>query len=348
MKRIFYPYVVGSDSPIPNLFEHISEYVASEGYEITILSDGRERLLNHPNVRERYAGEPGSIRRRLRHLRACLEAHDVVHTGGIAHYRISQISHARNRSLRHLHTFRVDVDTPTFPTERKRKLLEFADRVTAVSEHTASTVKAEYGVEPDVVYNGVDVETFHPNHPAPAGIALDGDAEPTFLFVGNFVERKRPGHVIDVARRVENARFLLFGDGPLFDSVRRDAAELDNVTLFGRVEKSRLPAIYANCTGLLFPSVREGCPNVVLEAMASGKPVVGYDATSMPELVVHERTGWLADRDDVDGLVEGVRFLMERDPDHVATETRSYVEDRHRFERIAEEYLELYDDLLAE
>lgn len=346
MKRIFYPYTIGSDSPIPNLFENIGEYVASDGYEITVLSNGRRRILNHPDILERYAGEPGSAKRRLQFLRSCVSKHDLIHTGGLAHYNISRISHLRNRSLRHLHTFRVDVNSRTFPTERKRQLLEYADRVSAVSEHTASTVEDAYDIDPTVIYNGVDTDVFHPNHSVPNDILPDADGTPTFVFVGNFVDRKRPHHVIDVAREVESARFLMFGDGPLFDSVTQSADGLDNVTLFGRVEKSKLPAVYANCNGLLFPSVHEGCPNVVLEAMASGVPVVGYDTTSMPELVTQRRTGWLADPDDTEGLVEGVRFVMGRDVDEFTEKTREYVEEVHAFEHIADQYLDLYDELL--
>ncbi|MCO8244769.1 MULTISPECIES: glycosyltransferase family 4 protein [unclassified Haladaptatus] len=346
MKRIFYPYTIGSDSPIPNLFENIGGDVADSDYEITILSNRRNGIMNHPRIVERYAGEPGSVKRRLRYLKSCLEKHDLIHTGGLAHYKISQISHLRNRSLHHLHTFRVDVNSQTFPTERKRKLLELTDHVSAVSKHTASTVKEAYDVDAEVIYNGVDTEEFHPHHPAPSDIVSESDEKPTFMFVGNFVNRKRPNHVIDVAREVKDARFLLFGDGPMFDSVKRSADELDNVTVVGRVEKSKLPAIYANCTGLLFPSVREGCANVVLEAMASGKPVVGYDATSMPELVTHRRTGWLADRDDVDGLIEGVRHVMAEDADTMAERTRRYVEENHRFDRIADQYIDLYERMM--
>ena len=246
MRRIFYPYTIGSDSPIPNLFENIGEHVANDGYEITILSNRRTGILNHSDIRERYAGTPGSALRRLRYLGSCLGRHDLIHTGGLAHYTISRISHARNRSLRHLHTFRVDVDTPTFPTEQKRNLLEYADRVSAVSEHTAGTVREAYDVDVEVIYNGVDTDVFHPNHPAP-GHGLSGpDGKPTFMFVGNFVERKRPEHVVEVARQVDDAHFVMFGDGPLFDSVEQSADGLDNLTLAGRVDKSKLPAVYAN------------------------------------------------------------------------------------------------------
>ncbi|RRJ29468.1 glycosyltransferase family 4 protein [Halocatena pleomorpha] len=347
MTRIFYPYTTGSDSPIPNLFENIGKHVASDGYEITILSNRRNGILNHAGIRERYAGTPGSVLRRLRYLGACLGRHDIIHTGGLAHYTISRISHARNRSLRHLHTFRVDVDTPTFPTEQKRRLLEYTDRVSAVSKHTARTAEEAYDVDVEVIYNGVNTDVFHPNHTVTNGSLSGREEKPTFIFVGNFVERKRPKHVVEVAQRVDDAQFLMFGDGPLFESVQRSADGLDNVTLHGRVDKSELPSVYANCTGLLFPSLREGCPNVVMEAMASGIPVVGYDATSMPELVTHEETGWLAAPDDIDGLVDGVRFVMERKADDFLHKTRGYIEENHRFDRIAEQYLQLYDEMLT-
>lgn len=343
--RLYLPYTVGLDSPITYLFERIAPHFDAETFEATVFSADRSRVIDADHVREVYA--PSGLRRRLALLATSLRSHDLLHTGGLGHYRISQLAHLRNPGLRHVHTFRVDVNSSTFPTERKRELLELVDAVTAVSEHTAATVEAEYGVSPTVIYNGVDTELFRPDHDRPQLLAAHGAEEPVFVFVGNFVDRKRPADVLEVARRIEDATFLFFGDGPLFDELRPAADALGNVRFLGRVPKSTLPAVYANARGLVFPSIREGCPNVVLEAMASGTPVVGYDATSMPELVTTGRTGFLAEPGDVAGLVEGVRSLL--DPERAADlgrAARDYAESNHRFDQRASAYEAVYQTVL--
>jgi glycosyltransferase involved in cell wall biosynthesis len=257
------------------------------------------------------------------------------------------LARLRNPSLKHLHTFRVDVTWPEFPVERERRMVEMADQLTAVSEHTARTAEKVYDVSPEVIYNGVDATEFHPRYERPDLFDRRDIESPLFVFVGRFEPRKHPQDVVEVARAVPEAEFLLFGDGPLFEEVTEESSSLDNVHLLGRVPKATLPAVYANANGLVFPTVHEGCPNVVLEAMASATPVVGYTATSMPELVSEGETGYLADPEDVSGLVERTRRLL--DADTAATlgrNARRYVENEHDFEAIAKQYERLYLELL--
>ena len=346
MGRLYYPYVMGTDSPIPNLFEGITKFVADSGFEITTLTNSCDPIVKHPQVNEYYAMSSGSMLRRLQYVRLAMGKYNLVHTGGQAHYNMSRLLHARNRNLRHLHTFRVDVNSEMFPQDRKRKLLEFADRVSAVSEHTARTVKEVFDVDPVVIYNAVDTGKFRPDYPCPPTLTKLNSERPIFIFVGNFVDRKRPADVVKVAKRVSSAQFLMFGDGPLFPSIAESAQRLDNLTLFGRINKSTLPAIYSNSTGLLFPSVREGCPNVVLEAMASGTPVIGYRATSMPELITDGETGYLSQPTDVEGLVAGIRSLLATDRENMRQKARTYTVNNHTFEQIADNYLDVYNNML--
>jgi glycosyltransferase involved in cell wall biosynthesis len=124
--------------------------------------------------------------------------------------------------------------------------------------------------------------------------------------------RKRPDHILAAAEAVPDGSFLLAGDGLMLKDPRDRAADLDNVVLPGRIAKNRLPAIYANARGLVFPSVRKGCPNVVLESMAAGTPVIGYRAMSMPELVNHREIGLLALTNYTQALVDHVAELARR------------------------------------
>jgi glycosyltransferase involved in cell wall biosynthesis len=153
--------------------------------------------------------------------------------------------------------------------------------------------------------------------------------------------------ILRVAREVTEATYLIVGDGPMFDQLDREARMLDNVFLTGQLPKRKLPAVYAHSTGLLFPSIREGCPNVVLEAMASGIPVIGYEATSMPELITDGETGYLVPACDTEALADRVELLaMDGQGRTLGERARRHVEQYHTFDVIAHEYEEVYRELL--
>jgi len=86
----------------------------------------------------------------------------------------------------------------------------------------------------------------------------------------------------------------------------------------------------------------EGCPNVVLEAFAAESPVVGYEATSMPELVATGQRGHLTDVGNIDGLVEGVRLVLADSANQLGENARGYVSRNHTFDTIAQQYADVY------
>jgi len=348
MPRVFLPYAVGGDSPIPYLFESIVPHFDPSDFAFTVYATPESRpVAGH--CRRIVVPDQGTLRRRMAYVRGALGRYDLVHTGGRPHlhYPTARVAHLRNRNLRHVHTFRVDVDLSWDYADEREVLFDYADAFTAVSEHTAETARQKLGVDPTVVYNGVDTDLFHPDYdrsPLLDGLVDPGD--PLFLFVGSLVERKRPLDVAAVARSVPEATFVFVGSGPQSEDLAEAIEGLDNAHALGHVEKDKLPALYASATGLVFPSVREGCPNVVLEAMASAAPVVGYEATSMPELVTTGETGYLCAVDDVDGLATGVREAIEHE-EQWGTAARSYVRDNHTFDRLAGQYRSIYREVLA-
>lgn len=343
--KLYYPYTIGTGSPISHLFESISGYVADSGFDVTILSAERAPIVDHSGVKEFYIPDSIPTVSQLQYLRSALARHDIIHTGGLIprHHLISRISHLRNQNLSHLHSFRIDV-MQTDIDSKQADLVSLADAFTAVSEHTAQTARQTFDIDPFVVYNGVDTTLFRPDYDQPDMLTRMGD-KPVFLFVGSLIERKRPKDVAEVARQVPDAEFLMIGGGELFESLRAQAKHLENLRIFGRLDKLRLPAIYANSTGLLFPSIREGCPNVVLEAMAAGIPVIGYKATSMPELVTDGKTGFLTQPPNIDGLVESVRSVMHDDTNRLGQQAREYIKYNHTFEHISKEYISIYNNL---
>lgn len=348
MARIYLPYFVGTDKPIPNLFQEIIPYMSDNGFNITTFCTKKNINLGK-NTDKIYVSDPFSLHRRIKWLLSSCRNYDLIHTGGRTspHYYASKLTKIRNPERKHVHTFRVDVDPNSeFNTELRQKIAEGADRTTAVSKHTAETARKYFDVNPSIIYNGVRTDIFHPDN-NDTGIEILNSEVPVFLFVGRLSDRKRPFDILRLAEMVSEANFLLVGDGPLYNDLKLNAQDLDNVFMTGRLPKSALPAIYANSTAFLFPSLQEGCPNVVLEAMASGIPIIGYQATSMPELIIEGKTGHLAPAKDVVNLAELSRKIIYNDSSRDMEEkARLYVKKNHSFDLIAEKYYNVYSGIL--
>jgi len=202
--------------------------------------------------------------------------------------------------------------------------------------------------------NGVDAETFRPPTPAEreaerARLGIDPSA-PLALYTGRFAPVKRLDLLIDAAARLPDLRLVMVGEGSEEARLRelvasRDLA--DRVKLLPLVEDPA--SLYRAADVYVCASSTEGMSNSVLEAMASGLPVVAAGASGMAELV-SARTGALVE--DVD---DGAAFAAALAP---ATEAqtsrrlgaaaRDLVVQRYSLESVAAALRELYDEVRAE
>ncbi|MCP1373348.1 glycosyltransferase family 4 protein [Dyella lutea] len=179
-----------------------------------------------------------------------------------------------------------------------RKALVGARAVVAVSRALADKAVA-LGVEParvHVVYNGVDHARFSPGSRPEARHRLDlpGDV-PVLLYVGNLKASKGCMDLLEafapVAQARPGARLVFVGAGECRDALRARADELGlggAVRLVGATPHADLPDWFRAATLLCLPSHNEGVPNVVLEAMACGIPVVATRVGGIPEVVPGE------------------------------------------------------------
>lgn len=184
--------------------------------------------------------------------------------------------------------------------ERRGDLMSAADRtlmralvpravrrsrvVLTVSEFSKADLVDCYGVAPDKVVvtpNGVDA-AFTPDGPR-------YDAPPYLLFVGALQPRKNPVLMLEAFARLDGDLRLLMvgpaksGTAEVHASVDRLGLR-DRVELLGHVDRATLAALYRSAECFVFPSSYEGFGLPLLEAMASGTPVVAADTTSLPEV----------------------------------------------------------------
>ena len=187
-----------------------------------------------------------------------------------------------------------------------------ADRVLAVSERTKRDLIEHYSVDERKVVvtpNGID-KAFSPKGPA-------GDGPPYLLFVGALQPRKDPLVAIEALSLASGGlRLQLVGpDKGAAADARRAVARLGlngRVEFTGHLEKSELAALYRGAEALVFPSRYEGFGLPVLEAMASGTPVVATSAGAIPEVAGDAAV--LVSPGDPVALAGGIeRALADRD-----------------------------------
>lgn len=162
-----------------------------------------------------------------------------------------------------------------------------------------------------VVRNGVDTNLFSPSARPQRPLG----APPVIGFAGRLVPQKRPEDFLAMAARVEQrhpaARFIIAGEGsrrPDYEQMAVDLGIGARVRFLGMVKD--MASFYSSCDLLVLPSRSEGCPNIVLEAMAMGLPVVASDTIATREVVTHLRDGFLFPVGDIDKMCETVEEAL--------------------------------------
>jgi glycosyltransferase involved in cell wall biosynthesis len=167
--------------------------------------------------------------------------------------------------------------------------------------------------------NGVDVERFRPQHSRTGALrtrfAIAADV-PLVGFVGRLSAEKGPDLFLRAALSVRaqcpDAQFVLVGEGAMLKQLQlfaRRFAIADAVHFAGSQED--MPAVFNELDVVVSSSLSEAMPLAVMEAMASGVPVVACKVGGIPDLVEHGVTGWLADEGDCDELATRVADLIQ-------------------------------------
>jgi glycosyltransferase involved in cell wall biosynthesis len=248
---------------------------------------------------------PSALRRVTRACRSAdvVHLHDCLYSGNLWAYRAAR--RAGRGVLVTQHIGYVPYRNPLLAAALRSanrwlgaRVLAGADRVVFESESVRRYFSAlvRYRAEPLLVQNGVDTETFHPVPPeARAALRAAFGASsgtPLLLFLGRFVEKKGLPLLRERTRRVPQARWVFGGWGPLDPG----AWGRDNITVVRSPGAVRLSELYQAADLLVLPSVGEGFPLSVQEAMACGTPaLIGTEtAAGCPEglgLLLAEPTG---------------------------------------------------------
>lgn len=213
------------------------------------------------------------------------------------------------------------------------------------------------------IYNGVDAARFYPaDHAVPSGLTLAGCPfrQPAHWLVGTVGRMQTVKDQTLLARAFIRAlelapelrsrlRLVMIGDGPLRAEAQAllDAAGVaDRAWLPG--ERHDVPEVLRNLDCFVLPSLAEGISNTILEAMASGLPVIATQVGGNPELVADGQTGVLVPPSDPDAMARAI-IASATDPDQARMKGqagRAEVERRFSMEAMVGAYQGLYDRLL--
>ena len=199
-----------------------------------------------------------------------------------------------------------------------------------------------------VVYNGIDIEQFKPS--------LEERNENIFKIICVSRLTKRKGidcllKAIDKIVKTKSDKIILYlvGDGNAKGDLEKQAEELgiENYVKFsGRIPHSDLPKIYNSADIFVLPSLNEGMSNTMLEALASGLPLVATDTGGTKELVKDGVNGFIVEMENADDLAQKIETLMN-DKDLVqkmAQESRKLAESMS-WQGVAEKYFDLYKNI---
>lgn len=190
-----------------------------------------------------------------------------------------------------------------------------ARRIAAISTYTAAELRAEYpeaASKISLVPNGVDDVFFQPAPGLPDRIAGPVRDAPYMLSVGIRKERKNLRVGVDILQHIPDLKWIVLGewfaDWEQVEALARAAGVFDRMIVLDRQDENTLRSLYASARFLLLPSRYEGFGLPVLEALASGTPVVASRATSIPEVLGED--GWLCGPDDAACFVEAAREVL--------------------------------------
>ncbi|MEM1883199.1 MAG: glycosyltransferase family 4 protein, partial [Candidatus Bathyarchaeia archaeon] len=211
----------------------------------------------------------------------------------------------------------------------------------------------------DVIPNGIDVSKYEVNvehEEVKKRFRINPD-EKIILFVGRLVPQKGVEYLIMAAPKIfeqhPDSRIIIVGNGWIKDNLMSLASSTkysNKITFLGFLDDRDLTELTLCSDVLVVPSIYEPFGIVALEGMAAGVPVVASNVGGLAEIIEHDRTGFLAHKEDPDSIAFGINKILS-DPEYahkLAQNAKRKVYETYSWEAVARRTIEVYRKAIGE
>ncbi len=242
-------------------------------------------------------------------------------------------------------------------------MIKRANRVIAVSDFTRQELRKYYNIPENrirVIHNGVDTRKFQPatdKRKIKQELGLNPD-DLAILSVGRLYARKGLFTLIEsmpqVVKRFKNAKFVISGKGQS-DEMRKLIAHAErlgvkeNIIFTGYYPDKKLPKLYQAADVFAFSTFYEHHPFAVLEALATGLPVVTTWVGGIPETIKSGKNGFLVEPFNKQQLSDRIIYLLEHPAEaaEMGSLARKTIVDEYDWSIVVKQVLKVYDEALA-
>jgi glycosyltransferase involved in cell wall biosynthesis len=236
-----------------------------------------------------------------------------------------------------------------------RLTLRLFRKVLAVSDAIARSLRRS-GLNPEkvaMIANGIDVTPFA-SRSTTQDVEMGKEKRTIIGVVGRLTPQKGHQYLLqaapDILSAFPNVTFMFVGDGQERQTLQHMVSSLGidkNVVFAG--QRSDMPAVYASIDILVLPSINEGMPMTLIEAMAARRPVIATDVGDVAKLIRHGETGLLVEAANPSALKSAIIQLLS-DPAQcsmLALQGMSWVCENFSADGMARQYRDVYADLVS-
>lgn len=203
-----------------------------------------------------------------------------------------------------------------------------------------------------LIHYAYDINTFSPRQNEALINKINKQSNEKVILFGAAYSNKRKGfdYLLKALKRFEETahnklrfKYLAFGNIDLKINVNLK----NQIFTLGNINDPRLLAdIYSVADVFVIPSLEDNSPLVVIESLACGTPVVGFDIGGVPDLVEHKFNGYVAENRNSDDLAIGILWCLDQDREKMRHNSRATAEKKFDLQQQANKYLNLYNNIL--
>lgn len=232
----------------------------------------------------------------------------------------------------------------------EKNLFSHAESIVVTTPILQDTIVDSYHIAPEkirIIPNFVDMDVFKP-HPQ-ENPAWD------LVYIGRSSPEKNLFHLIDALSHARDeginySLLLIGGAGSDEDLINYAKKSGDNITILPNMPNNDLPRYLNNSRAFILPSLYEGHPKTLLEAMSCGLPCIGTPVRGIQEEIVHEKTGYLSADTSSNALADAILSVLEDEAlmKTMGKNARHYICSRYSLDKIADLECQCITDVVNE